>query len=428
MQTILKAILGFLFFLCLFILDTITREYLFKLTMMAIKGSEETATPVRIKLMRIVSDYGVNVPSAILFIPTLVTLSRLKCLLILSSGVFLTYLGGILKSFYQDPRPFWTDPSITTYDFSISFGNPSGHSLLITFASLNIILVMIVPNSDMEEGKKEERRMEYRGYMEYKGYKENKEYIWGIKAILCGILLGLIPLVMYSRVYVAAHSIDQVFYGCSLSLLTIFILLYLLRTPIINHFKILLLITPNSETTISTKTYTTEMAKGILFFLFLGIIGVLEYYMRDISYALPEKYLVVLRTYQPVTDLQAPLESNASKYAITGFGIGIYIGLYISTHILHVDLRRWALKTSFLNYVLRFLVIILTFIPALILILILPGHTYLLKFLVRYAISFLLLAISLFGFSDYLCIQFNILPQIPIQHISPSSFLRYTPI
>jgi len=84
-----------------------------------------------------------------------------------------------MKLGYHDPRPFWVDPEIEAFDFSTSYGNPSGHSTK-TFG-LSILLWLDFAHTDHK---------------------------WWLKILLlpCAICWGVS--VMYSRLFLGVHTID----------------------------------------------------------------------------------------------------------------------------------------------------------------------------------------------------------------------------
>ena len=98
------------------------------------------------------------------------------------------YLITLLKGFYVDPRPFWTDHNINSLSLYCpgEFGNPSGHSW---FATIFIFLL----------------------FLRYFP-KMGKVYALGGSSLL-------IFLVAFSRMYLGAHSLNQVVLGVCLGML-----------------------------------------------------------------------------------------------------------------------------------------------------------------------------------------------------------------
>ncbi len=106
----------------------------------------------------------------------------------------------ILKNSYGNPRPFWIEKSL----FKVcegGYGNPSGHSISATAGFLGI-WTTIFDNEYFDEKK-----------------------IWKYLSLFTTVTM--IFLILLSRLYLAAHSINQVFYGASLGL-GIYTLLYVI--------------------------------------------------------------------------------------------------------------------------------------------------------------------------------------------------------
>lgn len=127
------------------------------------------------------------------------TLSRRKgrAFILMIFIIINTYLAGILKAGDCDPRPFWTNSEIKNIGFycPVEYGNPSGHSWFSTVLGFGFILDF---------------------------YGVGKNY----KNLI--VALGLIIFVPMSRMYLGAHSLNQILEGLLLgSTLNILYLFYL---------------------------------------------------------------------------------------------------------------------------------------------------------------------------------------------------------
>ena len=95
--------------------------------------------------------------SKVVVVPVTLLLSfnlvnRMSALYIWMSTGFVIYLTFILKSIYQEERPYWKDNQIDAEDqCGASFGNPSGHCLITTFVLFTAYL-----NQYYEVGKKKQ--------------------------------------------------------------------------------------------------------------------------------------------------------------------------------------------------------------------------------------------------------------------------------
>jgi hypothetical protein len=105
--------------------------------------------------------------------------ARLAVLLALGS-----MLNAVLKLFFHDPRPFWTDRTVHAYEAQDSFGMPSGHA-------------------------------------------QNAAVAWGFLAsqtrrkVCWALALVLVALIGVSRVYLGVHSVGQVLAGWAIGLVVL---------------------------------------------------------------------------------------------------------------------------------------------------------------------------------------------------------------
>jgi membrane-associated phospholipid phosphatase len=97
------------------------------------------------------------------------------------------YLTGVLKALYADPRPFWANSTIRNIGIYCpqEYGNPSGHSWFAPVISFAFIL-------------------------EYFDTGKNR-----INLIISMFILFFVPL---SRMYLGAHSLNQILQGLCLGL------------------------------------------------------------------------------------------------------------------------------------------------------------------------------------------------------------------
>lgn len=100
------------------------------------------------------------------------------------------FLACLLKAYYSDPRPFWTREDIQSIGLycPVEYGNPSGHSWFSVTIGLGFLVDKYGPGT-------------------------NNKNIY--------ISLLLIIFVPMSRMYLGAHSLNQVIQGVSLGLIMV---------------------------------------------------------------------------------------------------------------------------------------------------------------------------------------------------------------
>lgn len=141
-----------------------------------------------------VTDFGVErylVP-IMLAIALFVPLSKIISIVI--SMFSAIYLDNIMKLIYHNPRPYWENPKLNDkIHCDLGFGNPSGHSFVSSATYLSIWFVLT-------------------------DYKFFKEKVIGkvIRWILCVLCFLFVFSIMFSRIYLGVHSLDQIIYGCNM--------------------------------------------------------------------------------------------------------------------------------------------------------------------------------------------------------------------
>ena len=124
--------------------------------------------------------------------------NRMSALYIWMACCFSVYLTSVLKSAYGEGRPFWESGDITPADCVLDLGNPSGHCLTASFILLTLYL-----NQYYEVGRRQVFRTIFcTGYI--------------VKMGLTALLLSFLIMLMFSRVYLGEHSINQVIFGTSI--------------------------------------------------------------------------------------------------------------------------------------------------------------------------------------------------------------------
>lgn len=81
----------------------------------------------------------VIVPSSLMLSFNLV--NRMSCLYLWMSTGFIIYLSYMLKMILSEPRPFWINLDIKSFEnCSADFGNPSGRCMITSFVILSLYL------------------------------------------------------------------------------------------------------------------------------------------------------------------------------------------------------------------------------------------------------------------------------------------------
>jgi membrane-associated phospholipid phosphatase len=119
-----------------------------------------------------------------------VFLSINKSYQFLSVIVIASYMTNVLKISYANPRPFWVENGPAPKGCESGFGNPSGHA----FTSVAVYLSL------------------WHILTDFNYFKEKLL----IRLTLLIPALGLIGIIIFSRIFLGVHGINQVLYGGSL--------------------------------------------------------------------------------------------------------------------------------------------------------------------------------------------------------------------
>lgn len=182
--------------LAVFVLELLYRDTLFATTIkdVPLMQAKSKLRP----LMETISTIG-GMPATVAILVVALNLMSKPAAFYLISGVsFVQYTTEALKSFYMQPRPYWVSDSISSNHCLIGFGNPSRHLLSNTFLWTTLYL-----HAYFDIGTKTKKMSVF-----------CTAYI--IKMALTSAGFVYLVLMMCSRVYLGAHSWNQVLFGASL--------------------------------------------------------------------------------------------------------------------------------------------------------------------------------------------------------------------
>lgn len=115
---------------------------------------------------------------------------RVRCLYYLAAFLLIVLVTNVMKLAYHNPRPFWVDSDIQAFSCSSFYGAPSGHST----QGMGIPIVI------------------WLDIIHCSGCKLQYKIIWFLVAVSYGFSI------MWTRLFLGVHSIDQVFYGATLGI------------------------------------------------------------------------------------------------------------------------------------------------------------------------------------------------------------------
>ena len=174
-----------------------------------------------------------------------------------------TYLDNIMKLWYHDPRPFWEESKLHS-NCDGGFGNPSGHSFISTFTYLGV----------------------YKLLSQTKIVSKN---IWVEMTLFVFCVLMIIGIVL-SRVILGMHSLDQVFYGCSLGLAVYFLLFHILYMQNMKVETFTKLFTSVQNLIIITAIFFISLLSLLLSYFLIDFTAVTDKYKESLSTSCPQYF------------------------------------------------------------------------------------------------------------------------------------------
>ena len=182
-----KIIFFFVFVFLLFIIEIILRFPLYNLSLLIMHNLDGTAyCPLWEKLA-----FCEVYPGKILILLIIINFKNIYAgLIFISITEFSTFLNGVLKLFYLQPRPFWIDSSLTPCACFVNYGNPST-------TSINSIIMFLVF---------------------YRCFRKDQKLTTERKDLVFNVILGsvcsfLVLITCFTRFIQYAHSLNQLFFG-----------------------------------------------------------------------------------------------------------------------------------------------------------------------------------------------------------------------
>ena len=285
-----------------------------------------------------------------------------------------SYWDNILKILYGEARPYWVFRELTP-SCNGGFGNPSGHSMSSSAVYLSIWHILTKTE-----------------------YLENKSFT---KIILLIAFCLMIAFVLFSRLVLAAHSINQVLFG---GLLGVTIYLF--------HFYVFQLHKLKSREFFELFRSKRKRCLWAVFYLTLFSISIIVYFAVPNSKVIEANEDYINKNCERIQDYRKFNEDGLFN-SLSIFGmIGAHIGLTFFTHFLetknlfvkHEEIYNFN-NTDYKKKGLILLILLVCGSP-IILYFILPGRMALIfVYIFKIVVPYLLGAIGLFGASLWFIVE-----------------------
>jgi hypothetical protein len=291
--------------------------------------------------------------------------------------IYSYYFDNVIKVIYGNPRPFWVRPSIFV-SCNGGFGNPSGHA----FSSSSVYLTI------------------WHLFTDYKWFRETMIGVF-TKFILFLLAIGVIIIVIYSRVYLAAHSVNQVLYGGLLGIGLYYTIMFIFSYHSMDAKEFF-----NTFRNIKNNLIFTACS-----FIFI-IIGFLFWGLINNH---TENYEDLLSEICPNVQKYRKFNNNGLFGALSIFGViggryGVVLLVYLVDRTYknkEVEILNWN-KTNYKNNIYKIVVAIIFGIPLLLIFLISNESPMSVIYIFKVSLPYLLGLFNLYGPFIYVSILFKI--------------------
>lgn len=179
-------------------------EPLFELSLDAERNIQWGLTEPIFKFFNFITTFGGELFMGLGCAIVLLFFPLIKTIVYIYSMIFSIYLHSIMKIWYGNPRPFWKAEELYKDECDGGFGNPSGHSYISMVIYLSLCHYII------------------QSTIRFK--------ISSIAKIVLYFLFSIwIGLVMFSRIVLGVHSINQIIYGGCLGIWQFLVVLIIFK-------------------------------------------------------------------------------------------------------------------------------------------------------------------------------------------------------
>ena len=254
----------------------------------------QNSIPDSYTIWKIIAFFGTKPAFGVLYIILFLFMPVNKIFVMTFLLIFTGYVDHTCKIIYRQERPLWINPEINiNSQHSCGYGNPSGHSLSSSCLYLSFWYIL----SDILDK-----------------LIKNRKLFYTVKYVIFSFCLGIIYLIMTSRIYLGVHSINQIIFGFLIGTGIFLLYLPLFKTYHNNAYEFL-----NSQ--YKYRYYTL----GII------LVGILTYYISYFCRKDVENVEELLNWKKMCSDqkwskllIKASFFGGESIFIIFGMFIGLY--------------------------------------------------------------------------------------------------------
>ena len=333
------------------------------------------------KFWNFISFFGTNLFCFGVFFIIFIFFPLNSSFLVLQSLNFADYLTNLFKIIYRNPRPYWKSNRLDIVCNS-GYGNPSGHSVI--GLSFYLVLSHVFTNFEF--------------------FRKNKKGQI-LRIIIFCFFSVLIVLIIISRFFLSAHSINQILYGTLLGFG-----IYFLEIHIISYH------------TYSSKQFIKHIVSQNVVLIYFIIYALLIGLLLSIYFCFDDDEF--LEDYIFANIFNGERCDKKRKYQVlktTGFtqalGITSIIGAHLGIILLIYVLKKFNYKidninefnrTSIKKWFMRLPILILAVIFVILYIAVPKSSHLAIIVIFKFALPFFLTAFGIYFFGVFICVRFNL--------------------
>jgi len=415
-NVVYRAIISIITFALLIIIMILIEKPLFDASINLIKTySNEWDTSNFAAFMKKYTNWGTVIICSICALYSLLTGPKIKQIMFINTVMLGWVLCSFLKNIHHALRPFWAEKSVPVISNENDYGNPSGHTSGSGCCIISALLLYLLDNydfclNDFEKDCVTKRRT---GII-YNFYTKI------IITVLAGIAYLLI---VYSRVYLGAHSMNQVLYGIVLASFCVFVIFKLFRKELIDFYNEILVVHDRTLFGAYLISFVTIvggiLAAQIIAYAVLNLTGV----------ELDSATLSHIRENFKDFDKGTPLNAGLVNSGLGCLVIGVHIGLVISARFFTIEPTRISINVSMGKQIGRMIFMMAMIAPLPIVAYVyLPSYPPLGCMWFKSVIPSLVMGFMLFGLGDYLMLRIGGLPKLKKDELKEISIEKNVPL
>lgn len=345
-----------------------------------------------------ISFFGYEIGLGIVFILAYVFSQRRTFIKLLLAFFVSQSIIAFFKAFYHSPRPYFTEPEIHALDCATGYGNPSGHAVIVPSIYGTFWLLMFFDITKDDDPLNA-------NFLDCCSKVVQLIIIWSLFILL----VLLIIFTFIARIYLGAHSLNQVVYGLTIGLWAMYTFGVVTPPYIDRHMT---LIVEYKRQFVITK------GNSSLFFIFivlqaLNIALYLKFQNSQRFYPKSWKAQIHAKC-SNVNENVIPLQESFKATVLTSLYVFLYLSQLLSAILFPNVFRCWHYNVGFIRWIGRLLVTIIILAPFFVPYEIVKNGEFIMQIMVGIVMVSLLVGFFGIVLVDWICLALGFVNILPI--------------